>query len=100
QRFGGIADVPAHHHRNRDASLQLGEQMSRKRSGENNPPAAKRRQQQRRKENRVRRPEDRDRIGLEGERESDFRADVVAGEDKKRDTQYLSRRMRDAHSRS
>ena len=71
QRLAAVADVPAEHHRHRHAALQLGREVRGQRRGEQPPPGARRREQQHGEEQRVRRPQRRDRVRLQGEGEAE-----------------------------
>src|SRR6266403_3783850 len=81
QCFARVADEPAQNHHVWDVTLQLRCAMRRKRGQQDEPPDARWRQQKCCDQNRIRRPKDRDRMGLKRERESDFRAEIITDKD-------------------
>src|SRR4029077_12127724 len=80
QRFGGVADEPAQNHQRRNVTLQLCRAMRGKRGPQDEPPHTWRRQQKRCHQDRIRRPKNRNRIRLEGERKTNFGAKIISHE--------------------
>jgi hypothetical protein len=64
--------------------LDLDEKVGWKSGQQHNPPLTHWHKQERRQEDRIRRPKNRNSMRLEGKGKSELRADVVAGENKKR----------------
>jgi len=84
QRFDAVADVPAKNHSWGNIALKLGEPMSRQRRQQKDPPRPARGQQQRRQQNRIGRPQDRDRVRREFQRKTNFGPKIIAAENQHR----------------
>ncbi len=78
QRLAAIAREPAEDHRNRHPALQLSGQMRGKSGDDEDPPDARRTDEKRGEQDRVGRPQRRDRVRLEREGEADLGAEVIA----------------------
>jgi hypothetical protein len=79
ERLGYVAYVPAEHHRERNAGGKLGGEVRGKRRREHDPPIARRDEEENCEEDRIGRPQHRDRQRLEREGETEASTQVVAG---------------------
>ncbi len=93
QRFGHVAHEPAQHHHDRHTALDFGEQMRRQRRRSDHPPRSHGQQHERGEDHRVRRPQHRDGIRNEREREAEPCAEVVPDEHERSDAQKMQARL-------
>ena len=84
ERPGRSAHVTTKNHRQRDAAFELHGEVGHKSGRTNGDPQANRGQDEAGEQDGVRRPQGRDRCGLECERDADLCADVVAERDEQR----------------
>ena len=93
-RFGGVADEPAQNHQRRNMALYLRCPMRRKRRQQDEPPDARWRQQKRCNQDRIRRPKDRNRIWVEGQRKTNFGTKIISNEHAQPDHRHAPTKRR------
>jgi hypothetical protein len=92
QGLGHVADIPAQHHRYRNALLRFGEQMRRQHGEQQHPPPTRRCDEQRAEHDGVRWPQHCQRERRERERKADFRAHEVQDGDYEREEERAVQR--------